>query len=106
MVVSLHLRLENLVHEVERVDGLQQVVIFPAPDLSHVGFGGVEQYPVLELLRPDHLHLDDELPSPFVLAPHVNDAVFFPRVIGHHLCGEVLDVRDLLPGSERKQGVE
>ena len=69
------LGLEYFVHEVQGVYGLEEGIVVPLFDLPHVRFRRVEQDALAELLRPYHLHLHDEVPSPVVPAPDVHDAV-------------------------------
>ena len=59
--------------------------MFSGLNLSNVGFGGVEQYALFKLGRPDHLHLYQKDVSPVVPAAHIDDAVFAERVVGYQL---------------------
>ena len=90
------LGLEDFVHEVQGVYGLEEGIVVSLFDLPHVRFRRVEQDALAELLRPYHLHLHDEVPSPVVPAPDVHDAVLPEGVVGNHFCREVFKFRDLL----------
>ena len=75
MVVIIQLGLENLIQQIQGVDRLQKLIIFSLIQLTHIRLGSVEQDTVLELFRPDHLHLHDKLPSELVMATDIHDAV-------------------------------
>ena len=81
---------EHVVDKVERINGLQQIVVFLLVELAHVCLRSVEEHALHELLRPDHLHLHKKLAAILVMATHVDDAVLLQRVVGHHLNGDVL----------------
>ena len=98
VVVALQFGLEDLVDEVEGVDGFQEAVVVALVALPDVGLGSVEEHALLKLRRPDHLHLHDELPAACVAAPDVDDAVFPERRVGHELGGQVFDALNLLLG--------
>jgi len=89
---------EGVVHEVQRVDGLQQFVVFPLVQLADVCFRRVEQDALLVCRSPHHLHLYDELPSALVLASHVHDAVFVERRLRNHFGVQVLHLCNLFFG--------
>ena len=61
---------------------------------------------MLECLRPQHLHLYDELPSFLIAAPHVHDAVLAHIVVRHKLWGEILHALYLLIILQWQQCVE
>ena len=96
------LGLEYFVYEVQGVYGLEEGIVVSLFDLPHVRFRRVEQDALAELLRPYHLHLHDEVPSPVVPAPDVHDAVLPEGVVGNHFCREVFKFRDLLSLLERE----
>ena len=75
MVVIIQLGLENLIQQIQGIDRLQKLIIFSLIQLTHIRLGSVEQDTVLELFRPDHLHLHDKLPSELVMATDIHDAV-------------------------------
>lgn len=85
VIVAFHVGHKHVVHEVERIDGLQQFVLFVAAQLTDVCLGGVEQDTVHEGGRPQHLHFDDEYASAFVTTAHIYDAVIFEWRLGHEM---------------------
>ena len=106
VVVGGQVGLKHVVHQVQGVHGLQGAVLAAAPNLADVGFGGVEEYPRLERVRPQHLHLHDELPAVVVLAAHIHNAVLEERQLGHQLGRQVFERHNLLAFRQRQQGVE
>ena len=99
------LGLEYFVYEVQGVYGLEEGIVVSLFDLPHVRFRRVEQDALAEFLRPYHLHLHDEVPSPVVPAPDVHDAVLPEGIVGNHFCREVFKFRDLLSLLKREQCV-
>ena len=87
---------ERVVHEVERVHRLQELVVLPLVELADVGLRGVEEDPLPVCRRPHHLHLHDELSPVPVPAPHVHDAVLPEGIHRHEFGIHVFDGRDFL----------
>ena len=107
VVIIFHVRLENLVHQVERVHGLEQFVVPAFAQLPNVCFRRIEKHSLLEFLRPYHLHFHNELPSHGVFAAYVHDAVLAERVVRHHLAGQIFHAGHFLfRFVERQKGVE
>ena len=99
--------LKDVVDKVERVHRLEQVVVLAAPELAHICLRGVEEHTLLELGRPHHLHLHDELAAAVVAAAHVDYAVLAQRCLRHKLRRKVLNGCYLVAGMvERQQRVE
>ena len=80
--------------------------MFSGLNLSNVGFGGVEQYALFKLGRPDHLHLYQKDASPVVPAAHIDDAVFAERVVGYQLHRKIFYFRYFLFAFKWQQGVQ
>ena len=97
---------EHLVDKIERVHWLQQLVLALLVELPHECLGGVEQHALLECLRPQHLHLHDELPSFLIAAPHVHYAVLAHIVVRHKLWRQILHALYLLIILQWQQCVE
>ena len=106
MVVIIQLGLENLIQQIQGIDRLQKLIIFSLIQLTHIRLGSVEQDTVLELFRPDHLHLHDKLPTLVIPATHVHDTVLTQWVLGHQLRREVLNTFNLLAHLQGQQGVQ
>lgn len=107
VIIALHFRFEHIVHQVQRINRLQQLILLLAVELPHVCLRSVEQHPLHESRRPQHLHLHYELPSSSVLASHVHYTVFLQRSVRHQLCGQILHFTYLLFRSlERQQCIQ
>ena len=66
---------ESIVHEVERVNGLEKAVCLTGFHLLHIRLRGVEEHPAHEAGSPKHLHLDDELPFLLIYTARINDVL-------------------------------
>ena len=96
----------HVVDEVQRIYRLQELVVLLLAQLFHHGLRGIEDDALLELVVPVHLHLDDEVAPAGLTAAHVNDAVFFLRVVWHHFGRHILHVLYLLSLVKGQQGIE
>ena len=106
VVVPLHARLENLVDEVERVDGLEQIALLRLVKLPDVRLGRIEEDALAEIRRPVHLHLDDELAPARLLAADIHDRVLARRGTRHEFRRQIFYRLDLLALVKRQQGVK
>ena len=106
MVVVLDIRLEDVVHEVERIDRLQRFIHVALRQLHDIRLRRVEQNAAPEARPPVHLHLDDELAPARLLAPHVDGRVLVDRGARHELRRQILYRLHLLAGVKGQQGVE
>ena len=91
VVVLPDVRLEGLVDEVQRIDGLKEMVFLTSGQLSDIRLRGVEEDALLEGRRPVHLHLDDELATARLLAPDVDGGVLAGRRARHEFRRQILD---------------
>ena len=77
------------------------MILLALLQLSHVGFGGVEEDALLECRCPFHLHFNDKLPSVGGLAPHIHDAVLSHGIVRGQFGREIFYFRYLLLLAER-----
>ena len=106
VIVCLAVR-ECVVHEVQRIDRLQQLIVTPFVQLADVCFRGVEQHALFVGRCPHHLHFHDELPSDVVLAAHVYDTVFVQGRPWHQFGVQVFHFGDFVFRClERQEGVQ
>ncbi len=101
-----HVVLEDVVHEIEGIHGLQFAVFLLLHGLGNVELGGVEEHALLEGVAPFHLHLHAKLPALDVLTEHIHDGVLVQVQLGHEFCGQILDAAYLLVLAKRQQCVE
>ena len=87
---------KDIIYQVERIHGLQFAVFTALFSLTHIEFGCIEQYSLLECVRPFHLHFHAELPASDVGAEYIHYGVLAPFELGHKFCRQILDFVYLL----------
>jgi len=95
-----------IVHDAERVNGLQTAVAVTLVGLLDVGFRGVEQHTLLELVGPVHLHFHNELAALVVLAPNIDYGVLFQWAVWNQLGRQIFDIGHFRPVLERQQRIQ
>ena len=81
---------KDIIYQVERIHWLQFAVFASLFSLTHIEFGCIEQYSLLEGFRPFHLHLHAELPASDIGAEYIHNGVFAPFELGHKFCRQIL----------------
>ena len=97
---------KDVIYQVERIHGLEFAVFSSLFSLTHIELGGIEQYSLLEGIRPFHLHLHTELPVSYVGAEYINNGILAPFELGHKFCWQILDFMYLLFFAEWQEGVQ
>ena len=88
--------LEDIIHKVEGIYGLQSTVFFSLYRLTDIEFGCIEQNSLLESFRPLHLHFHAEFPSSGICAKYVHKGVLVAFKFGHKFCRQILYLMYLL----------
>ena len=96
-----HIMLEGVVHQVERIYGLQLAVLVFLHSLGNVQLGCIEEYSLHERLAPFHLHLHTKLSALGIHAEHVHNRVLVQVELWHQFCRQVLDALYLFVVAER-----
>ena len=68
--------------------------------------GCIEQYSLLESVRPFHLHLHAELPASGIFAEYIHYGILTPFELGHKFCRQILYLVYLLFFAEWQEGVQ
>lgn len=103
----LQLGPEHVVHQTQRIDGLQVGVASSPVQLADIRLRRVEKHPLQEIVRPIHLHLDNELAALLVEAPDVHDGILAERRFGDNLRRQVFHTLNVVVfGGEGHKGVQ
>ena len=97
---------KDIIYQVERIHWLQFAVFSALFSLTHIEFGCIEQYALLESIRPFHLHFHAELPASDICAEYIHYGVLAPFELGHKFCRQILDFVYLLLVAEWQEGVQ
>ena len=97
---------KDIIHKIQGIYGLQFAVFASLFSLTHIEFGCIEQYSLLECVRPFHLHLHAELPASSICAEYIHYGVFAPFELGYKFCWQILYFVYLLLFAERQEGVQ
>ena len=97
---------KDIIYQVERIYGLQFTVFSSLFSLTHIEFGCIEQYSLLESIRPFHLHFHAELSASCIGAEYIHNGVFAPFELGYKFCRQILDFVYLLFFTEWQECVQ
>ena len=97
---------KDIIHKIQGIYGLQFAVFASLFSLTHIEFGCIEQYSLLECVRPFHLHLHAELPASSICAEYIHYGVFAPFELGYKFCWQILYFVYLLLVAERQECVK
>ncbi len=89
VIIFLRIFLKDIIYKVQRIDRLQQLILLLFVKLPHISLTGIEQYPLLKFLRPNHLHLHKELPSFTIFTANINNAILLQRIIRNKFYGNI-----------------
>ena len=106
VVVAIQFRLKCVVHQIQRIDRLEQLIVISPWQLPDIGLRRIEQNPLLEVWEPLHLHFYDELATASLLATHIDNRVLAKRGFRNKLRRQILYRLDLLAVIKRQQGVK
>ena len=98
--------LEDVIHKIQGIYRLQIAVFLALHRLTHVELGGIEQYSLLESVRPFHLHLYAEFPASGIGAEHIYYRILVTFLFGHKFRWQILDFLYLLFFAEWQKGVQ
>ena len=97
---------KDIIYQVERIHGLEFAVFSSLFSLTYIELGCIEQYSLLEGIRPFHLHFHAELSASDVGAEYINNGILAPFELGHKFCWQILDFVYLLLFAEWQEGVQ
>ena len=97
---------KDIIYQVERIHWLQFAVFASLFCLTHIELGCIEQYSLLEGIRPFHLHFHAELPASDICAEYIHNGVFASFELGHKFCRQILYLVYLLFFAEWQEGVQ
>ena len=107
VVIIIQFRLKYFINQVERIDWLQKRIIFSPVQLLYICLGSIEEYSLLKLRRPNHLHFYNKLTSLGILASHIHYAIFSCGCLGNHFRRKICHRSDFLFLTlKRKKGVK
>ena len=69
---------KDIIHKIQGIYRLQFTVFSSLFSLTHIELGRIEQYSLLESIRPLHLHFHAELPASDICAEYIHNGVFAP----------------------------
>ena len=97
---------KDIIHKIQGIYRLQFTVFSSLFSLTHIELGCIEQYSLLESVRPFHLHFHAELPASGIGAEYIHNGVLTPFELGYKFCGQILDFVYLLLFAEWQKGVQ
>ena len=97
---------KDIIYQVERIHWLQFAVFASLFCLTHIELGCIEQYSLLECVRPFHLHFHAELPASDICAEYIHYGVLAPFELRHKFCRQILYLVYLLFFAEWQEGVQ
>jgi hypothetical protein len=97
---------KDIIYQVERIHWLQFAVFSSLFSLTHIELGCIEQYSLLEGVRPFHLHFHAELPASDICAEYIHYGVLAPFELGYKFCWQILYFVYLLLFAERQECVK
>ena len=97
---------KDIIYQVERIHGLEFAVFSSLFSLTYIELGCIEQYSLLEGIRPFHLHFHAELSASDVGAEYIHNGILAPFELGHKFCRQILDFLYLLLFAEWQEGVQ
>ena len=103
MIILLHVRFKHIIHQIQRIYRLQQLILLTPAQLTHISLRSIKQHTLHECRRPQHLHLHNKLPSLPVTTPHVHNAVLLHRRFRHQFRRQIFQLVYLLFGSLKRQ---
>ena len=107
VVIIIQFRLKYFINQVERIDWLQKRIIFSPVQLLYICLGSIEEYSLLKLRRPNHLHFYNKLTSLGILASHIHYAIFSCGCLGNHFRRKICHRSDFLFLTlKRKKGIK
>ena len=69
---------KDIIYQVERIHRLEFTVFSSLFSLTHIELGCIEQYSLLECVRPFHLHFHAELPASDICAEYIHNGILTP----------------------------
>ena len=97
---------KDIIYQVEGIYGLEFAVFSSLFCLTHIEFGCIEQYSLLECVRPFHLHFHAELPASDIGAEYIHYGVLAPFELRHKFCRQILYLVYLLFFAEWQESVQ
>ena len=98
--------LEDVIHKIQGIYRLQIAVFLALHRLTNVELGGIEQYSLLESIRPFHLHLYAEFPASGIGAEYIYYCILVAFQFGHKFRWQILYLAYLLFFAEWQEGVQ
>ena len=81
---------KDIIHKIQGIYGLQLTVFSSLFSLTHIELRRIEQYPLLESVRPFHLHFHAELSASGICAEYVHYGVLASFELGYKFCRQIL----------------
>ena len=97
---------KDIIHKIQGIYRLEFTVFSSLFSLAHIELGCIEQYSLLECVRPFHLHFHAELPASDICAEYIHYGVLAPFELGHKFCWQILDFMYLLFFAEWQESVQ
>ena len=97
---------KDIIHKILGIYRLKFAVFASLFCLTHIELGCIEQYSLLESVRPFHLHFHAELPASDICAEYIHYGVLSPFELRHKFCRQILYLVYLLFFAEWQEGVQ
>ena len=97
---------KDIIHKILGIYRLKFAVFASLFCLTHIELGCIEQYSLLESVRPFHLHFHAELPASDICAEYIHYGVLAPFELRHKFCRQILYLVYLLFFAEWQEGVQ
>ena len=97
---------KDIIHKIQGIYWLEFTVFSSLFSLTHIELGCIEQYSLLECVRPFHLHFHTELPASGICAEYIYYGILAPFELGHKFCRQILYLVYLLLVAEWQEGVQ